>query len=118
MPITNSPIQSGTDDCYVRVFYDFTFVPGSGQTYLDAPLVNNTDLRFGPIGYCLLVVNISGQTAFATVYDKNGIAVFENIRVPQGNPVTSGQARSRTAAQMNTAGYSVRGDIGSVMFQA
>lgn len=118
MPITDRPIQAGTDNCYVRIFYDFGFVPGSGQTYLDAPLVNNTDPQFGPVGYCLLVVNTTGQDAYATVYDKTGAVVFQDVKVPQGNPVTSGPARSRTVAVLNNAGLYVRGDVGSVVFQS
>lgn len=110
-------IHCGSETCYVRVYYDATFVPGAGQSYTDAPLINNTNSALGTTGFCLTVVNTSGASAVASVYDKNGALIIDHVTVPTGNPVTSGQARSRTAAQLASFGLTKRGDVGSVMFE-
>lgn len=115
--ITIGYIHCGGDTTYVRVFYDSTFVPGAGQTFSDAPLVNNANAAFGPTGFCLLTVNTSGGNITVTVLNATGAVVADHVVVGQGNPVTTGQARSRTAAQMATLGLSKRGDVGTVMFE-
>lgn len=117
MTITVGYIHSGGSDIYVRVFYDPTFTPAAGQTYQDAPLVNNTNAAFGPVGYCLLVVNVTGARGVASVYDSAGNLLVDHITVPTGNPVTSGAARSRTAAQVAALGMQTRGDVGPVLFE-
>ena len=110
MPIDIGYIgQQSPDGVVVRVFYQKGFVPGEGQSYMDAPLVNNADPELGPTGYCLLVVNTTGATRYVTV---SGVSDFvANVKVPQGNPVTSGQARSRTAVQLASFGLTKRGDV-------
>lgn len=117
MPLTIGYIHCGGDDIYVRVFYDSNFVPGAGQSYSDAPLVNNANPAFGPLGFCLLVVNVTGQRGDATVYGADGTLLVDHVRVPTGNPVTSGQARSRTAAQVAALGWTKRGDVGTILFE-
>lgn len=110
MPLDIGYIGVQSDDgVTVRVFYQRGFVPGAGQTYMDAPLVNNTDPALGATGFCLLVVNTTGAVRRVTV---SGVAdLVGDVRVPQGNPVTTGAARSRTAAQLASAGMVRRGDI-------
>ena len=81
-----------------RVYYDTTFTPvGDSQPLID-----------GPRGYCLDVTNVSGSPAKLSVA---GVTAT----VGKGDPVTSGQARSRTAAQMATLGYTTRGSIVAAM---
>jgi hypothetical protein len=110
MPLDIGYIGVQSDDgVTVRIFYQRGFTPGAGQTYMDAPLVDNADPALGPTGYCLLVINTTGVARNVTV---SGVAdIVANVRVPQGNPVTTGNARSRTAAQLKTAGLSKRGDV-------
>ena len=81
-----------------RVYYDTTFEPVGPEQ----PLVN------GPGGYCLEVINTSGKSVRVsyTVNDVVNTAV-----VGQGNPVTTGVARSRTAAQVAAFGATTRGDV-------
>lgn len=118
MPITNRYIHIGGDDMYVRVFYDTTFLPGDGQDYLDAPLIDNDNPEFGPLGYCLLVVNVTGERGDASVYQPDGTPIVDHVRVPIGNPVTNGQARSRTAAQVASGlGWAIRRDVGMISFE-
>lgn len=115
--ITIGYIHVGGDTTYVRVFYDSTFVPGVGQTFLDAPLINNANAAFGPTGFCLLTVNTSGSNVTVTVLNAGGAVISDHVVVGQGNPVTNGQARSRTAAQMATLGLNKRGDVGTILFE-
>lgn len=106
MPIDIGYILNGNDDCYCKVYYRQGFVPGAGQTYLDAPLIN------GPEGFCLLVVNRTGQKATATVFDADGTVLLDHVTVPTGDPVTS---LSRRLNQM-PANMRTRGTVGSVEF--
>ena len=117
MPLTVGYIHNGGDALYVRVFYDATFTPGAGQTYSDAPLINNANPSLGPTGYCLLVVNTSGAKGVASVLSNTGAVLVDHVTIPLGNPVTTGAARSRTAATLATAGLRTRGDVGTVLFE-
>jgi hypothetical protein len=91
-------LQSG-DGVDVHVYYDTTFTPvGDSQ-----PLIN------GPRGYCLDVTNTSGSNAKVDVTTPTGAT--QTFTVGQGNPVTSGQGRSRTANQMKQLGLTTRGDL-------
>lgn len=117
MPLNIGYLGGGSDTVYVRVFYDVNFAPGAGQTYADAPLINNADPTLGPTGFCLLVVNQSGAPVAASVSSNTGAVLIDHVTVPTGNPVTTGQARSRTAAQMAALGLTKRGDVGTVMFE-
>lgn len=117
MPLNIGYIHVGDIDCYVRIFYNSTFVPSGAQTFLDAPLINNSNPALGPTGYCLLVVNLTGRPQKATVKDKNGVVLVNNVTIITGNPVTNGAGRSRTAAQLASAGFTKRGDVGEIIFQ-
>lgn len=126
MPLTVGYIHVGGDlsdpqTVYVRIFYNSTFVPTGAQTYLDAPLIDNANAAFGPTGFCLLVVNKTGAPQVATVFNSAGTVLIDHVTVPRGDVVTgvvtTGQARSRTAAQMAALGLSRRGDVGTVLFE-
>lgn len=119
MPLDVGYIHCGGDDLYVRVFYQQGFVPNAmlGQTYLDAPLVNNSNPDLGPTGYCLLVVNNSGETGTATVFNSLGVMLIDNVLVPVGSPVLAGNARSRTAVQVALLGWRTRGDVGQISME-
>jgi hypothetical protein len=82
----------------VRIYYDTTFTP-VGPTQ---PLIN------GPRGFCLDVTNTSGATQQVTI---TGPTNTITANVGQGDPVTTGNARSRTAAQMAALGFTTRGDV-------
>jgi len=82
----------------VRIYYDATATP-VGPTQ---PLIN------GPRGFCMDVTNTSGQSQRVSVSNA-GQTISANVG--QGDPVTSGNARSRTAAQMATLGFATRGDV-------
>lgn len=95
----------------VRVFYDETFTPvGEAQPLVDAPV--GKDYGNGVIGrgLCLDLTNLSGRNVRV---DINGQA----FTVGQGDPVTSGNGRSRTAAQMATLGFATRGDLQNLNVQ-
>ena len=82
----------------VRIYYDQNATPvGPSQ-----PLVN------GPRGYCMDVTNTSGSNQRVSV--SNGTQAV-TAQVGQGDPVTTGNARSRTAAQMAALGFVTRGDV-------
>lgn len=85
-------------DVTVRVYYDTTQTPGDGQS-----LIN------GPRGWCLDITNVTGQKASLTLTLPNGNS--QTYTLPKGNPVTSGTARSRTAAEMSALGFDTRGDV-------
>lgn len=97
--------QATGDGVIVRAFYDETFEPVGG----DQPLVNapvGKDYGNGVIGrgLCLDVTNLSGRSVKV---DVNG----QSFTVGQGDPVTTGNGRSRTAAQMAQLGFRTRGDL-------
>lgn len=97
-------LQSGAG-VTVRVYYDTTFAPvGDSQ-----PLVN------GPRGWCLDVTNTSGVNATVTVVDPTGAT--QTFDVGQGDPVTTGTGRSRTAQQMRQLGFQTRGDLSNFQMQ-
>jgi hypothetical protein len=88
-------------DVRVRIYYDATFAPvGPNQ-----PLIN------GPRGFCLDVTNVSGRRASTTVSGLTGNPL--DITIAQGDPVTNGPSRSRTAAQMAQLGFTTRGSVGN-----
>lgn len=86
-------------DVVVRIYYDSTQPAGPNQ-----PLIN------GPRGWCLDVTNISGARATVTVSGVSGNP--QTFTVAQGNPVTTGPSRSRTAAQCAALGWTTRGSVG------
>jgi len=90
-------IEVSSGSVSARVYYDTTATPDDSQ-----PLVN------GPRGYCLDVSNPTGKVARVTVL---GLSVT----VGTGDPVTSGTAKSRTAAQCATLGYTTRGQVVAAM---
>ena len=113
MPIDIGYVGLESDDgVIVRVFYQRGYLPQTGETYMDAPLVDNTDPELGPTGYCFLVINTTGAPRRVTF--SAGSDLVRDVRVPKGNPVTSGQARSRTAAQIAAAGITTRGDVANL----
>lgn len=89
-------------DVVVRIYYDAT-QPASP----DQPLIN------GPRGWCLDVTNITGRKATLTVDGVGGQPI--TMVIQKGNPVTTGpqSGRSRTAAQMASAGFTTRGSVGN-----
>lgn len=94
-------------DVVVRIYYDKAWleVDPSRDPNL-APLVN------GPRGFCLDLTNQSGRVATITMTNGGNVLT---TRVQQGDPVTTGptSGRSRTAAQMASAGFTTRGGIGN-----
>jgi hypothetical protein len=102
MPLNVGYIELGGGGVTIRVYYDTTFTP-VGQ---DQPLVN------GPRGYCLDVTNTSGQNVHLTINGLTGNPL--SVTVGQGDPVTTTQARSRTATQMSQLGFTTRGDVGQI----
>lgn len=105
MPLNIGYIELGGAGVVVRVYYDTEFTPVGP----DQPLVN------GPRGYCLDLTNTTGQRADVTVNGLTGNPI--SVRIPQGDPVTTGQARSRTAAEMTTLGYTTRGSVGQISLE-
>lgn len=102
MPINIGYVEStiADGDVVVRIYYDATFTPvGDSQ-----PLIN------GPRGFCLDVTNKSGRNVSARV---SGVGKTPlTFVLGQGDPVTTGQSRSRTAAQVAALGFLTRGDVG------
>lgn len=87
-------------DVVVRIYYDANFTPVGD----DQPLIN------GPRGFCLDVTNKTGRTVTATI---SGVGKTPlTFPLGQGDPVTTGVSRSRTAAQVNALGFNTRGDVG------
>jgi hypothetical protein len=86
----------------VRIYYDATAPIGN------QPLIN------GPRGFCLDMTNLSGHDARITLIRANGQQT--PITVGQGDPVTGGPVagRSRTVAQVNQLGFTLRSDIPSL----
>jgi hypothetical protein len=87
-------------DVRVRIYYD-----GTQPVSPDQPLIN------GPRGWCLDVTNLSGRRAQVTLSGVTGNPL--TFSVGQGDPVTSGQSRSRTAAQVAALGFTTRGSVGN-----
>jgi hypothetical protein len=90
-------IEVSSGSVSARVYYDTTAPVGDSQ-----PLIN------GPRGYCLDVSNPTGAKATVSVA---GISAT----VAAGDPVTSGSAKSQTAAQVARLGYTTRGQITAAM---
>jgi hypothetical protein len=87
-------IEVSSSGVTARVYYDVTSLPeGDSQ-----PLVD------GPRGYCLDVSNPTGRPTTVSV------AGLSTVVAP-GDPVTTGTAKSRTAAQVAGLGFSTRGQI-------
>jgi hypothetical protein len=105
MPINNGVIAMTCEDGDVEVliYYDNSTPADDSQ-----PLIN------GPRGWCLDISNRSGRRASLTV---TGLAANPiQVTIARGDPVTTGPAagRSRTAAQMASAGYTTRGSLGEL----
>lgn len=106
MPMDLGYIRVGNDTTYVKIYYQTgTGNPGT------APLIN------GPEGYCVLVVNTSGANVKATVQTSASVKLINNITIGQGNPVTAGNGRSRTLAQVTAAGFTNRSSIGELKIE-
>jgi hypothetical protein len=94
-------------DIVVRIYYDAT-APHATVAEMEAqPLIN------GPRGFCLDLTNLSGKkTTLTLTLSGGGVQVID---VQQGNPVTTGPVagRSKTAAQLASAGYTTRGSVGN-----
>ena len=102
MPLNIGYIELGGGGVVVRVYYDSAFTPiGSDQ-----PLIN------GPRGWCLDVTNTTGQSQHLVVSGLTGNPL--DVTVGQGDPVTSGAGRSRTAAQLASFGFTTRGNVGQI----
>lgn len=100
MPLNIGYMEVGGGGVSVRVYYDTAFTPvGDNQ-----PLVN------GPRGWCLDVTNTTGSNVQVAVRNK-GVDLL-TATVGQGDPVTTGNGRSRTAAQLAALGVTKRGDVG------
>lgn len=106
-------IELGGGGVIIRVYYDTAWLDNDPNADPDqAPLVN------GPRGFCLDMTNTSGKSVKLTV---SGITANPTvITVGQGDPVTTGPTagRSRTAAQMASAGFTTRGNVGTVTLEA
>jgi hypothetical protein len=98
-------IELGGGGVTARVYYDTAFTPvGNNQ-----PLIN------GPRGWCLDLTNTSGRSQKLTI---NGVAGNPfTVTIGTGDPVTSGQGRSRTAAQVGSLGFTTRGDVGHITIE-
>lgn len=105
MPLNVGYIELGGGGVVVRIYYDTAFIPVG----TDQPLVN------GPRGFCLDITNTSGASRKLTISGLTNNPLI--VTVGQGDPVTSGAARSRTAAQMAALGYATRGDVGTVSLE-
>lgn len=90
-------IEVSSNGVTATIYYDATVPADPSQ-----PLIN------GPRGYCLDVANPTGAAVKVTVGSITAT-------VGKGDPVTSGQGRSRTAAQMATLGYTTRGQISAAL---
>lgn len=99
-------LELGGGGITVRIYFQQGFQPADGQTLADAPLID------GPRGYCLDLTNVTGDPCRVTVYGVRDQAFL--VQIGQGDPVTSGAGRSRTAAQLAQAGFTTRGDCGMV----
>lgn len=95
-------IELGGGGVTVRIYYDTTFTPVG----VNQPLVN------GPRGWCLDVTNTSGTSRTVTIEGLTNNPLVAAIG--QGDPVTSGAGRSRTAAQLAALGFTTRGNVGSI----
>jgi hypothetical protein len=101
--INNGVIESSCGpDLVVRFHYDPAVLPAGPNQ----PLIN------GPRGFCLDVTNVTGRRARVIVSGLTGNPL--NVVIAQGDPVTSGPSRSRTAAQMAQLGFTTRGSVGNI----
>lgn len=107
MPLNTGYIEATAQDrdVVVRIYYDATQPASESQ-----PLIN------GPRGWCLDVTNVSGRRASVTVSGVTDNPV--TFTVAKGDPVTTGQSRSRTAAQMANLGFTTRGSVGNFQLDA
>ena len=103
MPLNLGYVEAtcADSDVVIRIYYD-----SSQPASPEQPLIN------GPRGYCLDVTNVSGRRVQVTVSGVTNNPV--TFTVAKGDPVTSGQSRSRTAAQMAQLGFATRGDVGNL----
>jgi hypothetical protein len=110
MPLNLGVIALGGAGVAVRIYYDTVWLDADPTRNPDgAPLVN------GPRGYCLDVTNTSGANRRVTVAGLAGNPI--TATVGQGDPVTTGNARSRTAAQLAALGLTTRGNVGTVSLE-
>jgi hypothetical protein len=106
MPVNDGRIQMSNEQITVFIYYDQTAPVGN------QPLIN------GPRGWCLDMTNLTGRNARITLTKSDGTEV--PVTIGQGDPVTTGPTagRSRTAAQMNALGFTLRTDIPSITLSA
>jgi hypothetical protein len=99
VPVNSGFIQMSNELVTILIYYDATAPIGS------QPLID------GPRGFCLDMTNLSGHNARITLTLPDG--TLAPVTVGQGDPVTGGPAsgRSRTAAQVNALGFTLRTDI-------
>lgn len=100
MPINTGYIEGTKLDgaLRIRIYYDAT-----------APTTGPQRLINGPRGYCLDVTNTTGRNQRVDVTLPGGAA--STFTFGQGDPVTTGAARSLTAAQVNALGFTNRSDV-------
>lgn len=91
-------LQVSAQGVTVTVYYDQTVTP-VGDTQ---PLIN------GPRGYCLDISNPTGAAVKVTAAGQSAV-------VGKGDPVTTGQAKSMTAAQLAKNGITTRGQIAAFL---
>lgn len=102
MPLNIGYIELGGGGVTVRVHYDTAFTPvGENQPLID-----------GPRGWCLDITNTTGVNQRVTLFGLTGNPL--SVTIGQGNPVTTGAGRSRTAAELAALGFTTRGNVGTI----
>jgi hypothetical protein len=98
--INNGRIEATKDDgaLAIYIYYDATVDPAGPQPLID-----------GPRGWCLDVTNLTGSNQQVEVTLPSGAVT--TMTFGQGDPVTTGPSRSRTAAQMAALGFTTRQDV-------
>lgn len=96
-------IELGGGGVTARIYYDTAWLDTDPtRNPDDAPLIN------GPRGKCLDLTNDTGAKQTLTVNAAGATPTV--VAISQGSPAKE----SRTAAQMASAGYTTRGNVGTV----
>lgn len=100
MPINTGYIEGTKLDgaLRIRIYYDATADPSGPQA-----LIN------GPRGFCLDVTNTTGKNQKVDVTLPGGTS--QTFTFGQGDPVTTGAAKSLTVKQVNALGFANRSDV-------